>query len=250
MILYSNTASDLTLVSYTRTLLGDPDGAPLVMWTDAEYVNALNIGYKEAWKIAKNLDVGWGHKTAYQTSTAGTILYDMPSDLDGRIVEVAIEANGKDLSSDSDAQWTYLTPMEGNVALKGYRMKEFNIPRYVFIQDRQFGVIAPPSTGGTNSLFLTYEGELSASDLLTLSTPTMEPIIPESDHPLLCYLAAITLRIGKQLPTNDIRTEAARKYPMFIEQASEPIQDLDGQVECVGRETQYFATRTGMLVRR
>lgn len=249
MILKSATATDLTLHSFTRTLLGDPVDAPLSQFADEDVTNALNIAYIEGYKIARRLDVGWGHKTAYDTSVADQIYYNLPSDLDGRIVDIALEVNGKDFSSDTDAQWTYLKPREGNVALKGYRLKEFTLPEYTFIKGTQYGIVAPPAVGGTNSIHLTYEGELSDSDLLEddADEPTY---VPESDHPLLCYLAAITLRISKSLPAEDIRVEAARKYPLFIEQASEPILDLDGQIPCAGREAVEFYNKTGFMVRK
>jgi len=254
MILSSATATDLTLTSFTRTLLGDPVGSPLPQFADADITNSLNISYIEGYKIARRLDAGWGHKTAYEDSVADQILYDLPADLDGRIIDVALETNGKDFDTDSAAVWTYLTPKESNVALKGYRMQQFVLPQYVFKQGTKYGIVAPPANSGTNSIHLLYEGELdvtpSTGDLLE-SAADEPSFIPESDHPLLCYLAAITLRLSKSLPVEDIRTEAARKYPLFIEQAQETFLDLDAQIPCAGKERYtIFANKTGFLVRR
>lgn len=255
-------SGDPTLVGHTRFLAGDPDAstrpdnlASTPMFSTDEVKDAVNFAYEELWEVAQRLDVGWGEKIGYITSVTDQILYDLPTDIDGRVIDVAIELDGKDLSSDSTAKWTYLTPSEENIALRGYREGTFTNTEFVFLlggkstyndgaDPQQFGIVAPPDTGGSNSICLVYEASLTK-----LSADGDIPAAPVAHHQLICYLAAITLKASKELPVDHLRAEAARKYPLFVEAMGQPIQDLEGQMTAVGRIRQTFSTATGRISR-
>lgn len=246
-----------TLVGHTRFLAGDPSAATSGsgnypsnnLWHDDEVKDAINLAYEELWLAAKKLDFGWGRKLGYATSVTNQLLYDLPTDIDGAIIDIAIETSGKDLSSDSTAVWTYLEPSEENIAERLYRTGELTTPKYVYIKGgtatpQKYGIAAPPSTGGSSSIAINYEAQLTH-----LSLDADEPLAPEAHHPLICYMAAITLKTAKDLPVDGLRAEAARKYPQFLEAMSEPIYDLEGQMVAVGRVAQKFYTKAGRVQR-
>lgn len=236
-----------SLVSTVRLLIGDTDGAVVSQFSNTEITDALNLALLELEKIGRMMDVGWGVSTALQTSTTSQIEYTLPTDLDGRIIDVILEDTGKDLSSDTTATWTYCTPGEANEILQKYREDKLSGPnKYVYLRDTAtYGIVPPPSTGGSNSIKIIYEAGITL-----LSEDTHAPNIPVSDHPLICYMAGITLLNSHGVDSTRLFQEAARKYPQYIEQKSEPILDMDFQIPVAGRRENSYANKTGFYVRK
>ena len=225
------------LRGFTRFLSGDRTSAAANLFSDQEVDDAINMAYQELWSLARRMDVGWGRNTTTETSVADQILYNLPSDLDGRIINIEIELDGKDLTSDSDAESTYLE------ALRDYREGGLTTTKYYFIQGQQYGIVSPPTVGGSNSIRILYEQGIT---LLTNTTDT--PNIPTAHHQLLCYMAAVTLLSSQGIDAQDMRIEMALRFPWFLEAVAEPAQNLDFQIPVAGRvPARNLATQTGFF---
>jgi hypothetical protein len=233
-----------SLVSHTRFLVGDPSTAPSSLYSDAEIQAAINLEYIELGELARSLGAGWGAKRTYATSVADQILYQKPDDW-VRFISIEIEPDGKDLSSDSSAAGIYLKPRNESRAMEAYNVTGVSSPEFYFMQDNHFGVVSPVSTGGANALRLTYEAETSS-----LSNDTDEPFFYSAHHPLICYRAAINLKVSKDLPINNLFPLAEKKELAFIRSMQDTMEHDDIQIPVAGNILQHTAIKQGRIIRK
>lgn len=238
-----------SLVSYTELLAGQPSNITGSLYPEQEVKDAVNQAYQELWDKAVDSDPGWGRKESFVTSVADQILYALPSDFGGRIIDVAIDLEGKDLSSDSTATWNYLTQSEHEDALKEYRLGNISSTSEFYAEIRagssKFGIVSPPGTGGSNSISIIYEVEYTP-----LSADVDEPIIPQAFHKLICYLAAISLRVQKDFDVRNLQLESQRLYTSFLERVNALTPDHDASFSRAGVTNERHSIKTGFHRRK
>jgi len=230
------------LVGRTRYYAGNPETEPSKLYGDQDVKNAINIAYDELWGRARSLGVDWSIESALISSVADQILYTLPADFDGKILSVELQEDGLAIADGVDT--VFLRPKSATTSLEGWREGDFTKSLYYFLHEDSFGIVSPPSSSGANSIRITFEGEINY-----LAADGDEPKIPRSHRDLICLLAAISLREGKDLDSAGLRAEAARKYPIFIESMQEPVLDLEDQMTAVGRTPLNYSTRTGFVNR-
>eukprot|EP00919_Chromeraceae_sp_WS-2016_P022165 GHVR01052742.1.p1 GENE.GHVR01052742.1~~GHVR01052742.1.p1 ORF type:complete len:252 (+),score=38.98 GHVR01052742.1:750-1505(+) len=240
------------LVTFTQRLAGQSADASGTLFATQETKDVINLAYEELWGQAKRMDMGWGVEVAYANSVANQVYYAQPTDVSGRLVTVAIDLDGNDLSDKSASATrspTYPKPSTQNVALQGWESGSLTTEGgWYFVQTTvgatEIGIVAPPTTGGTSSIEFVYE-----EDLTYLSADGDKPVIPEDHHQLIAYMAAQTLRIFIGLPFDDLRQRARDLYPSFVENMMEPMTDLDYRIPNAGRSIAEYSIRTGRIVR-
>ncbi len=240
-----------SLVSTTRLLAGDPDSAGGLMWDNAtEVIPAINDAWLDMHEMGRQRHGGMARKVTYQSATASTIYYSVPSDFVAFATPspVQLSADGVALTDTAvgTAKQIFLEPQEEEVALEAYYREQETDPRYVFIHGQQYGIVAPPTSthAGTNTLRLTY-GATTAE----LSSDSDEPTVPQQFHRLICYKAAMILLASKQLPINDLAALAAPKHRLFLNWCREQMQQIEDRIPAAGRIRQSPATRMGTIRR-
>jgi hypothetical protein len=186
-----------SLVSYTRDLASDPSTAASPLFSDQRVKDALNDVYLELREAARQQGGGSGHKRSYADTVAGQIFYELPSDFH-RMVMVEVEYNGQDLTGTAPTS-SFLRPIGADVGLELVEGPASNNKANYFIHDQHLGLTLPVITAGVNSLRITYEAgtvEMVSDDDI--------PDIPSNFHRLLCYKAAIVLRLSMDLPINEM----------------------------------------------
>jgi len=250
MKLISGTPS---LMGIARQYAGDPlrEAEGGTLYTDAEVTNFLNLKYLELWRRAKAQDMGWGSTFQFKNSTTDKVWYDLPTNLDSNLVLVEVEPDGKDISSDTTAQPVSLVRGSFRLEWLQYVAGDLTDTEFWLLREGsavdQYGLIAPPSTGGTNSIRLTLEVETTL-----MTGEGDEPRgIPSSHRELICLLAAEALRVSVDMDASDVRAIIGRLYPEFIEDKGPRFgEDPDYSMACAGRSTgQDFHTQQGFMRR-
>jgi hypothetical protein len=237
------------LVGRAAMLAGESSAAAGTLYPEQEVKDAVNQAYLELWTQARQRDSEYGTARAFFNTTADGIAVDISSlSIEGEITDVAVELDGKDLSTDSAASWTYLKPSTVDVALRGYRAGSITTTEfYVYLKsdsDQKLNILAPPSTGGTNSCMVRYQGALTA-----LSADTDAPILPLAHHDAICYKAAVELRMSRDLEYQDQFIKAVRLERAFLAHIMRGINDPEGQIVARGRVKQAWATKAGTVQR-
>ncbi len=236
MLFDSGTTS---LLTQTRLYAGDPDSAPRTTWTEAEVKSAINQRYLELRDLARIQDVGWARKVNYVTTVASQILYSSPTDMVA-LVRAEIDTSGADLSTLStiSTNSNSLAIESGDVALGRYHANELTECTYIFVHDsianttpfvKQLGVVAPPETGGSNSLRLLYDAETTE-----LTNDTDAPVLPAAYHPLIAMGAAILLKISRDKDARDLQQMEDRRMLAFLATVHETSRDYHGQIGVSG----------------
>jgi len=225
------------------------------LFPSQEVKDEINLAYEELWWDAKSINSGWGVE---RSTTLDTVkdqpnyrIETTPGNVDGKIIQVAVELLGKDLTADSTATWTYLTPSTIQVAERGWREGSITSTEF-YIYERKGGqerikILSPPAVTGTNNISLTYEQSLTA-----LSANSDVPIMPPTFHRLIAYLAAVRLRTSRDMEVPIwLAQDVAIGRQKWVEHAEAPMVDLEHSV--VSRAWNFnsfdFATRTGFYSR-
>lgn len=230
-----------SLISYTRDLAGDPASAASEIWTDARVKAAINDAYLELREVARQLGDGPEVKRGYATSVANQLWYQLPADFK-RMLLVEVDNEGRDLSSDANAEPIILRPLALDTALAGYEAGDFTELEYVAMADGHFAVVVPPTSGGSNGIRITYEAETAL-----LSGDTDEPSLPEPYQNLICYKAAVQLRASENLAHEDLMRLMLLKENQFRIAMQERLMDNEGQVAVAGLIEQDHLTRFGTI---
>ena len=239
MLFNSGTTS---LLSYTRDLAGDPAAAPSTLFSDQRVKDAINESYLELYDVARQMGVGAGFKRTYSTTVTDQIFYELPTDfMKAILVEVA--GDGSDLST-STANSTPLKPLDASVALEGYESGAYDETEYYYIHNQHMGIVSPPTTGGSNAIRLSYEAESAE-----LSETTDEPDIPKTYHSLICYRAAIALRVTLELSSRMLEDIANRKEIRFMRAMHDNVADYEGNFVVAGLQGKGQVTQFGRLVK-
>lgn len=231
-----------SLYSYTADMAGDPTTAPSPMWTEQQVKDAINARYLMLREAMRMKARGHQNKRTYATSVADQLYYANPADLAGKLVLVEIEPDGKDLSSDTTAAPIILKPFESKEALHGEVTGVVTETKYVFRHDQHFGVVTPPSTGGSNALRITYEAVTTE-----LSADGDEPDLPRQFHRLLCYQAAIELKTQKDYDTSGLERLMAPDLLVFHRNVNEVFEDPDHQIPVAGLQRRNFRVPFGRM---
>lgn len=237
----------------TRQYAGDPLREEFggTLYKDAEIDNFVNLKYLELWRRAKSQSMGWGVDFQLKDSTASTIWYNLPTNLDSNLVLVEIEPDGKDIDSDSTAQPVPLDRGNFHQEWLEYTTGNLTDSKFWLLREGsaadQYGIIAPPATGGTNAIRLTLEVEAT----LMTEDDTEPRGIPSSHRELICLLAAEALRVSVDMDPSDVLRIVGRLYPEFIQDKGPRFGERpDYQMACAGRSTeQSFYTRQGFARR-
>ena len=238
MLLNSGTTS---LLGYTRDLAGDPSTAPSTLYSDQRVKDAINESYLELYDVARQMGVGTGFKRTYATTVADQIFYSLPTDFMKAIL-VEVSGDGTDLSTTTENS-SMLKVLSEDVAIEGYETGIYDSTEYYYIHNQHLGIIAPPSTGGSNSIRLSYEAEVA-----DLVGDTNEPDLPKTYHSLICYRAAIALRETMELETRGLERIANRKEIRFMRAVHDNVADFEGQMYVAGLNKHGTVTRHGRLV--
>jgi hypothetical protein len=231
-----------SLVSYTRDIAGDPASAASEMWSDARVKAAINDAYLEMREVARSFGEGIDVKRSYATTVANQLWYSLPSDFK-RLLIAEVDPDGGDLSA--SASPVVLQPMALDAALEGYETSAFSGTNYVAMGSGHIALVNPVSTGGSNSLRLTYEAEPSV-----LSDDDDEPAFPEVHQYLICYKAAFSLKLSEGLPVNDIIMPLRYKEQSFRNAMQERMTDPEGKVSVAGLIDKPRSTVFGTVYRR
>jgi len=230
-----------SLISYTRDLCGDPDSAASEVWSDARIKAALNDAYLEMRETARVFGEGIDVKRSYATTVADQLWYQLPSDFK-RLLLAEVSTDGSDLSG--TATPVVLKPMALDTALEGYETGAYSGAAYVAMGSGHLAMVNPVSTGGSNSLRITYEAEATA-----LSGDTDEPSFPEVHQYLICYKAAFSLKIGDGMSVNDLIVPLRHKERAFRIAMQERQSDNEGKLSVAGLIDQNHSTRFGKISR-
>ena len=239
MLLNSGTTS---LLSYTRDLAGDPSAAPSTLFSAQRVKDAINEHYLELYDVARQMGVGTGFKRTYATTVSAQIHYELPTDF-MKAIMVEVASDGTDLST-STANSSALKPLDASVAVEGYETGLYDETEYYYIHGQHVAIIAPPTTGGTNSIRLSYEAEVS-----DLTNDGDEPDIPKTYHSLICYRAAIVLRTSLDLETRGLEEIANRKEIRFMRAMHDTMADYEGNFVVAGLGDKGQVTQVGRLVK-
>lgn len=210
--------------------------------------DCINVCYEALWNEAKKADEGWGLTTDYVDSVADTVYYTLPTDFEGQIKTVEIDTDGVNLSTTTGSP-TQLLPTTHDTQLINWRAGNLEEVRYWFFEfsqtdGKRLGIVAPPSTGGTKSIRLVFE-----EDLTHLSAGADIPLIPVTHHELIAIRAAMTLRASNEMPTDDLQFEYQQRYDDWLKFIDRPVADPNHQMSVAGRATQVFSTSTGFVRR-
>ena len=238
-------SGDQSLVSYTRFLINDPSTAASNLFSDTEVKNAVNDAYMVFMDEARLQESGIGRKRPYSTTVADQLYYQLPSDF-MKVTAIEIDTNGNDLSASTGSTSNFLKPIAADAGFQGYENGIYTNTEFYFIHSNDyFAVIAPPSTGGSNAIRLTYEAHNSL-----LSNDTDEPIIRDPYQYLIALDAAIILKSSMDLVLPpDLMSRRNRMYARFLESINENVEDNDGQIFVAGRIVPRVNTITGFINR-
>ena len=243
----SSTAND-NLRDYTRLLVGDPSAAPSTIWSDAEVDWVINQEYYSMMMSAMAQNSGIGNTVAFANSVADQIEYSTPTDWISW-VSVEIDPDGGDMSADATITPIYLKPRNENVAMELHRTGNLSTVSYYFQRNTgetsgQFGIVKPPTTGGTNSIRLTYRKKPA------VLTASLIPQFPEVFHDLICYRAAIVLKSSRDLPYGDLAQFMIPKQRAFDRWASDiHDDDYDFSIPAGGRVVRSRNFKSGSIKR-
>jgi hypothetical protein len=214
------------------------------MWTEQEVKNAINDAYMILMDEARLQETGYGRKRTYSNSVADQLYYDLPDDF-MKVVDVEIDVDGNALSA-SGSNPIFLKPISATTGFEGYEKGIYTNTEFYTIHSNDYiAIFAPPSSGGSSAIRLTYEAHSS-----TLSNDTDEPTFRDPYHYLICYEAAAVLKGSVDLTlTPEHEGRRQRLYARFMETTSENVQDDEGQIYVAGRITQRPATVTGFINR-
>lgn len=238
------------LVTQTQRLGGQSANASGTLYATQETKDAINLAYEWLWNHARRLGVGWGVDYSYANSVANQVYYTQPTDVGGKLISVGISLVGDNLSTGTTNPVTYPQPSSHDVALAGWESNNISTEgAWYFFEygntNKRIGIVAPPTTAGTNSIQFVYEEELTL-----LSADGDEPLIPKAFHQLICYQAAIDLRISKGLDINELQFQLERRMKAFEEHVAEPVFDPEYQIPTVGRATSgTYSIQTGFMRR-
>jgi hypothetical protein len=237
------------LVGRARALAGQSSAASGTLFQPQEVKDNINVAYEHLWNLAKEVNQGWGVATDYLTTVADQVYYTLPTDLEGRIISIELEADGKNLSTDTTASPGILKPSSQDVALLGYRTGTITEMKYYWFEysqtdGKRLGIAAPPTKAGTNSIRIVFE-----EDLTHLSADGDTPLIPTTHHELIAIQAAMALRISKDMDFQDLRFLEAPRMEMFLSRMSDTVNDDDFSMTVAGRPNRTYAISTGFVNR-
>jgi hypothetical protein len=187
-----------SLVSVTRFYVNDPTTSARQQYTTTETKEAINLGYFDVCNLILESSPGYFVTRTYNNTSVNQTTITLPSDFT-RMIEVAVEEGGKNLSSDTTADG---------------RLYEAVSWRKLQIESRagtSARVWAPsPSTAsagkveihpkvliaGTSASSFVYEYEPTA-----LSGNTDAPLFPSTHHELIAVKGAIYLKNARDLDT-------------------------------------------------
>ena len=237
------------LVGRARFHAGESSAASGTLFQLQDVKDSLNVCYEDLWNEAKEMNAGWGVATDYINTVADTVYHTLPTDYEGRIITVEVEPDGKNLSTDTTASPSQVLPSTQDVALLGYNIGTITETQFYWFEysqtdGKRLGVVAPPTTGGTKSLRIVFE-----EDLTHLSADGDTPLIPTTHHELIAIRAAIQLRVAHEIPVGELRDIERLRYQNFLSKMGEPVLDADFQMAAAGRVVQTHAIRTGFVTR-
>ena len=239
MLFDSGTTS---LLTYTRDLAQDPSSSPSPLFSEQMVKDFINESYLELYDVARQMGVGTGFKRCYSTTVADQIYYELPSDF-MKAIMVEVSGTGADLSTSTENS-SALKPLDASVGIEGYETGIYDNTEYYYIHNQHLAIIAPPTSGGTNSIRLSYEAEVSE-----LSNDTDEPDLPKTYHSLICYRAAISLRTTYELDTRGLEQIANRKEIRFMRAMHDLMADYEGNFVVAGLGDKGQVTQVGRLAK-
>ena len=212
MLFNSGTPS---LVGWTRALVGDPATAASEQWDDTTEVKpAINRAYLDLREISRSYGMDQTTKRAYADAVASQIYYQRPTDI-VRLRALELSDNGSNLSTATPAAANilYPKPWPAEKALQAYNSEVITAVGERFgLQDDHFFIVAPPTStqAGTNTIRILYESSTSE-----LSGDTDEPELFRPYHDLICYRAAVQLKLMRDMDASDIFGIAQEKEYRF-----------------------------------
>lgn len=123
----------------------------------------------------------------------------------------------------------------------------FWIPRKTASDVLQYGIIKPPSTGGSSAIQIVLKTET-----VLLSGDADETMVSRSGQQLICLVAAEGLRLGMDMDIGDLQSKMGRLFPSYIEDVGDRSwTEPDFQPRCAGlTRRQNFETRHGFSTGR
>lgn len=241
-----------TLTYFTRFLLGDPVTAASEQWSEADIKAAINREYQSLREIARQFGLGATTKRTYATGVASQIYYQRPADI-VKLEAVEVSNTGSNLATATvaAADILYPQPWPAEKALQAYNTRILtDVAERFFLQDDHIGILAPITStqAGTNSIRLLYEASTTE-----LSADSDEPEIPRPYHDLICYRAAVVLKVMRGQDASDLAAIAQNKeygYRLACQDAvamyedAIPVQGLRQQPSTIHTVTVGTVSRT------
>ncbi len=192
------------MVTFTRFLVGDPSTSPNPLFTLQEVKDAINQRYLELRGLAGMFGIGDTIKRAVLTGVDASngnpesAFYTLAADVVA-IEMVEVSDNGTNLSSTTtaDKEILFLENLPYHIAWEGFQNGTITKIKYWTWDNQKLGIFAPlgAAQAGTGTVRYTYR-----SSVTELSADGDEPGFPRDYHGVICYGAAIVLRMSRELP--------------------------------------------------
>ena len=241
-------SGDDSLVAWTRALVGDlPTTAP--QWdTTTEIKIAVNRAYLDLREIARSFGMDATTKRSYADAVASQIYYQKPADIVKlQAVEVSNDGTNLATGSPSSENILYPKPWPAEKALQSYNLESTTeVGSYFFLQDDHFGIVAPPTStqAGTNTIRILYEASTTE-----LSNDADEPDIFRPYQDLICYRAAIQLKLMRDMEAGDLAAMAREKEERFRMACQDAVAMYEDAVPVQGLRQQPVAVAVGTVQR-
>lgn len=237
-----------------RMLVGDPDlGQPNPLFSDTQIDNAMDVALDQLWAVLVEQQSPWVvDKTYLTTSTSSQIALPSTSSFWGKILAIRVSNEGYDLSSTtySTGSRIILEPTTWNEGGDLYLMGQVSTPKYFIVEHNAAGtfgslhIMAPPASTGS-----------SACEVVHVVNPTWgasdsdEPPLPLANRELIALKAAMTLRIGFDMPVDGIIRMLRPMEKRFAQEALINPPDIRHQMQVAGRRQQARSTVMGTQTR-
>jgi hypothetical protein len=225
--------------------LGDRSvGTGNTLWSDTDLDIALDTEFGNIWNDLIKAKSPLVNTVSYTTTTASTVDVTLPSNFAGEVKWVNVADGGDDLSSDSQgAPRTELILTDAYEGWKEYKRGQLGTQPYYFsIAEGGTGkIFPPPNSGGTSACEIchTYWPTFAAAT-------TSEPGLPTEYRPLIAIRAAISLRLGYDMPVQELRGEERVYWQRMLGIEARKVQDRQQSFSATGRvDSRQFAIKTG-----
>ena len=227
------------------------------MWTTNEANYALTAAYKQIMlRLLKKRHFSCSAITYFNTNITNPVAtFSTETVSIGDIKSLHMSATGVNLSSATDEEMIILKPRDWSFIEQriwgGLTLN--NAAFYTLVGDSdadevELWVDKPPTTAGTSSIRIFHYG----IPVWDEADDAEEPAFPHAYDQLCINLAAINLRVDKDIGINDLQDITAEMHTELFKQQWEPRAENDYSIPVQGRiagRRNYFSGKGGWIKR-